>query len=104
MRRACLSKRSRPRAKPRGGFRARSASMSRGRSSTGGARACIRPMLESDADALIGARAGVMVVTLAPASVTLERIARLTKAGIVVSLGHSEASAEEAQAVFDAGA
>ena len=27
----------------------------------------IRPMLEQDADALIGAHAGVMVVTLAPA-------------------------------------
>jgi N-acetylglucosamine-6-phosphate deacetylase len=64
----------------------------------------IRPMLEEDADALIGARAGVMVVTLAPASVPLERIARLARAGIVVSLGHSEASTEEAQAAFDAGA
>lgn len=64
----------------------------------------IRPMLEQDADALIDARAGVMVVTLAPASVPLERIARLAKAGIVVSLGHSDASAEEAQSVFDAGA
>jgi N-acetylglucosamine-6-phosphate deacetylase len=64
----------------------------------------IRPMLNEDADALIAARAGVMVVTLAPASVPLERIARLAKAGIVVSLGHSDASAEEALAVFDAGA
>jgi N-acetylglucosamine-6-phosphate deacetylase len=64
----------------------------------------IRPMLESDADALIGAHAGVMVVTLAPASVTLERIARLAKSGIVVSLGHSDASAEEAASVFGAGA
>jgi N-acetylglucosamine-6-phosphate deacetylase len=64
----------------------------------------IRPMLDEDADALIAARAGVMVVTLAPASVPLERIARLAKAGIVVSLGHSDASAEEALAVFDAGA
>jgi N-acetylglucosamine-6-phosphate deacetylase len=64
----------------------------------------IRPMEEKDADALIGARAGVMVVTLAPASVPLERIARLAKAGIVVSLGHSDASAEEAGSVFDAGA
>jgi len=45
-----------------------------------------------------------MVVTLAPASVPLERIARLARAGLVVSLGHSDASAEEAQAVFDAGA
>ena len=64
----------------------------------------IRPMAEADADALIAARAGVMVVTLAPVSVPLGRIARLAKAGIVVSLGHSDASAEEAQGVFDAGA
>jgi N-acetylglucosamine-6-phosphate deacetylase len=64
----------------------------------------IRPMEEKDADALIGARPGVMVVTLAPVSVPLERIARLAKAGIVVSLGHSDSSAEEAQSVFDAGA
>src|SRR5208337_2847857 len=34
----------------------------------------------------------------------LELIARLAEAGIVVSLGHSDATAEEAQAVFDAGA
>jgi N-acetylglucosamine-6-phosphate deacetylase len=64
----------------------------------------IRPMLEQDADALIAARAGVMVVTLAPVSAPLDRIARLAKAGIVVSLGHSDASADEAQSVFDAGA
>jgi N-acetylglucosamine-6-phosphate deacetylase len=64
----------------------------------------IRPMLEPDANALIMARAGVMVVTLAPASTPLEFIGRLAKAGIIVSLGHSDASAEEAQAVFDAGA
>jgi N-acetylglucosamine-6-phosphate deacetylase len=64
----------------------------------------IRPMLEADADALIAGRAGVMVVTLAPASAPLEFIRRLAKAGIIVSLGHSDASAEEAQAVFDAGA
>jgi N-acetylglucosamine-6-phosphate deacetylase len=64
----------------------------------------IRPMLESDADALIDARVGVMVVTLAPVSVSLEFIARLAKAEIVVSLGHSDATAEEAQSVFDAGA
>ena len=64
----------------------------------------IRPMLEQDADALIAARTGVMVVTLAPASVPLELIGRLANAGIVVSLGHSDTSAEEAQSVFDAGA
>jgi N-acetylglucosamine-6-phosphate deacetylase len=64
----------------------------------------IRPMLEPDANALIAARADVMVVTLAPASTPLEFIGRMAKAGIIVSLGHSDASAEEAQAVFDAGA
>ncbi len=64
----------------------------------------IRPMREKDAEALIAMRAGAMVVTLAPASVPLELVARLARAGIVVSLGHSDASAEEAAAVFDAGA
>ena len=64
----------------------------------------IRPMEEKDANALIAGRAGVMVVTLAPASVPLDFIRRLAKAGIVVSLGHTDASAEEALAVFDAGA
>lgn len=64
----------------------------------------IRPMREKDADALIAMQAGVMAVTLAPASVPLELIARLAEAGIVVSLGHSDATAEEAGAVFGAGA
>jgi N-acetylglucosamine-6-phosphate deacetylase len=64
----------------------------------------IRPMREEDAAALIRMRAGAMVVTLAPASVPLELIQRLTRAGIVVSLGHSDATAEEAEAVFGAGA
>jgi N-acetylglucosamine-6-phosphate deacetylase len=64
----------------------------------------IRPMREEDAHSLIAKQAGVMVVTLAPVSVPLERVALLAKAGIVVSLGHSDASAEEALSVFDAGA
>ena len=63
----------------------------------------IRPMREKDAEALIAMRAGVMVVTLAPASVPLELVKRLAQSGIVVSLGHSDATAEEAGAVFDAG-
>jgi N-acetylglucosamine-6-phosphate deacetylase len=61
-------------------------------------------MREADAEALIVMRAGVMVVTLAPASVSLELIARLARSGVIVSLGHSEATAEEAKAVFDVGA
>jgi N-acetylglucosamine-6-phosphate deacetylase len=64
----------------------------------------IRPMHDEDANTLVATRAGVMVVTLAPASASLEFVGRLVKAGIVVSLGHSDATAEEAQSVFDAGA
>jgi N-acetylglucosamine-6-phosphate deacetylase len=64
----------------------------------------IRPMRKENADALIAARAGVMVVTLAPASVDNETIRGLADSGIVVSLGHSEATTEEAKAAFDAGA
>jgi N-acetylglucosamine-6-phosphate deacetylase len=64
----------------------------------------IRPMRESDAEALTTARSGVMVVTLAPASVPNDRIAKLAKSGIVVSVGHSDANAEETRAAFDAGA
>ena len=61
-------------------------------------------MREADARMLIEGRAGATVVTLAPASVPLPLVARLAQSGIVVSLGHAEASAEEAEAVFDAGA
>jgi N-acetylglucosamine-6-phosphate deacetylase len=44
-----------------------------------------------------------MVVTLAPIAVGLDRIARLVAAGVIVSLGHTEATAEEARAAFAAG-
>jgi N-acetylglucosamine-6-phosphate deacetylase len=64
----------------------------------------IRPLSEADAAALIEARAGAMVVTLAPVSASNALIARLARAGIVVSIGHAEATSEEALAAFDAGA
>lgn len=64
----------------------------------------IRPMRDADAEALIAGRSGVMVVTLAPASVSNRQISKLAQNGIVVSIGHSEASAEEARAAFEAGA
>jgi len=66
--------------------------------------AFIRSMTQQDADRLIAAKVGVMVVTLAPASVSNDLIARLSKSGIVVSIGHSDATAEEAKAAFAAGA
>ena len=64
----------------------------------------IRPMLDADVAALIAAHTTPMIVTLAPSIVSLSHIKALTDAGIVVSLGHSEASAQQAFAAFDAGA
>ena len=66
----------------------------------------IRRMTPLDADRLIAAKAkvGVMVVTLAPAAVSNDLIARLAASGIIVSIGHAEATTEEAQAAFRAGA
>jgi N-acetylglucosamine-6-phosphate deacetylase len=62
----------------------------------------IRKMGEDDARLLIDKRA--RVVTLAPASVSLDLLRRLAEAGIVVSLGHCDATAQEARGCFDAGA
>ncbi len=62
----------------------------------------IRGMTEDDARLLIDGRA--RVVTLAPASAPPHLVRRLAEAGVVVSLGHSDATAEEARACFDAGA
>ncbi|MBV8472085.1 MAG: N-acetylglucosamine-6-phosphate deacetylase [Hyphomicrobiales bacterium] len=64
----------------------------------------IRPMRDEDEAQLLAAQAGAMVVTVAPASVSVERIRRLAAAGLIVSLGHTEATAEEARAAFAAGA
>ena len=64
----------------------------------------IRPMRERDVEQLVAAKAGAMVVTVAPSAAGPERIARLAGAGVVVSLGHAEATAEEASAAFAAGA
>jgi N-acetylglucosamine-6-phosphate deacetylase len=61
----------------------------------------IRAMTPDDAALLIAKRA--RVVTLAPASAPLDLISRLAAGGVVVSLGHSDATAEEARACFDAG-
>ena len=64
----------------------------------------IRPMQSADAEALIAAKSGAMVVTLAPCAASNDLIAQLTRAGIVVSLGHAECGFDEARAAFDAGA
>lgn len=66
----------------------------------------ICPMDESDLQQLIEAarRLPALKVTLAPESVTEMQIGALAQAGIIVSLGHSDASFEMAQRATRAGA
>lgn len=68
--------------------------------------ALIRPMTDADMAALIAARADLpaLMVTLAPEAATPAQIAALTAAGIIVSLGHSDCTLDQAQAGFAAGA
>ena len=66
----------------------------------------IRPMGDADLEALIGARKELpaLLTTIAPESVTPEQVAVLTKAGIIVSIGHSDASYATARKYAEAGA
>ncbi len=64
----------------------------------------IRPMTDADVASLAAAQCGAVMLTLAPNRVAPESIAKLAAAGILVSLGHSEATAAEAQAALAAGA
>ena len=66
----------------------------------------IRPMEQDDLALLLEAakRLPVLKVTIAPSAVTLDQISDLAQAGVIVSLGHSECTAQEALAARDAGA
>ncbi|MCK0097393.1 N-acetylglucosamine-6-phosphate deacetylase [Yoonia sp. F2084L] len=66
----------------------------------------IRPMTDEDEALLLDAarRLPNVLVTVAPESVTPEQIGRLSDAGLIVSLGHSDCSFEDAQTAFAAGA
>ncbi len=64
----------------------------------------IRTMIEADAVRLILADCGTLMLTLAPNKVTPNLVAKLAAAGILISLGHSEATAAETQAALVAGA
>lgn len=68
--------------------------------------ALIRPMGEDDLVRLMDAAQALptLMVTLAPEAVTTEQIGRLRGAGVIVSLGHSDATFAEAQAAIRAGA
>ena len=68
--------------------------------------ALIRPMIEADIVRLERARQTLpnLVITVAAETVPPESIARLVRAQIVVSIGHSDASYDVAMAAFAAGA
>jgi N-acetylglucosamine-6-phosphate deacetylase len=68
--------------------------------------ALIRPMERADLDRLVQARSSlpVLMTTVAPETVTPQQIAALAGAGIVVSLGHSDAGYATARAAVEAGA
>ncbi|OYX41077.1 MAG: N-acetylglucosamine-6-phosphate deacetylase [Rhodobacterales bacterium 32-67-9] len=68
--------------------------------------ALIRPMGEGDLAFLAGAAKRVprLLVTLAPENVTTVQIGALAKAGVIVSLGHSDAGYDTCRAAAAAGA
>ena len=68
--------------------------------------ALIRPMEDADLAVLLAAAADMpsLMVTVAPESVRLDQITSLRAAGVVVSLGHSNASHAAATAALAAGA
>lgn len=68
--------------------------------------ALIRPMEQSDLDMLLDAAAKlpVLKVTVAPESVSTAQIRKMADAGILVSLGHTDASYDACMAAAEAGA
>jgi N-acetylglucosamine-6-phosphate deacetylase len=66
----------------------------------------IRPMDEQDLIELTEAKKALetLYVTVAPESVSKEQITLLSRAGIIVSLGHSDTSYDTAKSAFEAGA
>ena len=67
--------------------------------------AYIRPATDAELDKVLDARADMpCLMTVAPESITPAQIGRLVRAGVIVSLGHSNATYAQAMAAFDAGA
>lgn len=68
--------------------------------------ALIRPMTEPDLQALVAAAKALpaLMVTLAPENVTQDQVQRLAAAGVIVSLGHTDADFDTCMAYIDAGA
>ena len=66
--------------------------------------ALIRVMTDADVDALLACGITPLLLTLAPEIVAPRLITRLVEGGVIVSLGHSDASYDVAMAAADAGA
>ena len=64
----------------------------------------IREMTAADVATIAAADCGAILVTLAPNRVSIELIRELAARGVLVSLGHAEATWAEARAALDAGA
>ena len=64
----------------------------------------VRDLAPDDVEAIADADCGAVMLTLAPNRVAAEHIAELARRGVLVSLGHSEASYQEARAAIQAGA
>ncbi|MBD8065026.1 N-acetylglucosamine-6-phosphate deacetylase [Devosia sp. PTR5] len=66
----------------------------------------IRPMDDTDLSRIVGAASLLpnLLCTVAAETVTPQQVAALAGAGAIVSLGHSDASYDLAEAAFDAGA
>jgi len=68
--------------------------------------ALVREMTENDAALYCDAahRLPNLMITVAPESVSPRQISRLAKAGVIVSIGHTDCTSDQAKAAFDAGA
>lgn len=64
----------------------------------------IRTMTATDVEQIANADCGVVMLTLAPNRVPLELISKLAAHGVLISLGHSDASFAEAHLALGAGA
>jgi N-acetylglucosamine-6-phosphate deacetylase len=64
----------------------------------------IRPLSDSEMRLICRKDIGKVMVTVAPETVPVTQIRELVAQGVIVSLGHSGASAEQALAAIDAGA
>lgn len=64
----------------------------------------MRRMTDADVEMLKSADVGRLLVTVSPEQVDAGQVKRLVDGGVVVSLGHSDATYEQAMALFEAGA